>query len=45
MIFIRYAQSEKIAKPNNLKGFWSKKPKGLDSQNRQRSLMPEGGEP
>jgi hypothetical protein len=38
------AQYRKIGKPNNLKVFGSNGPK-QDSQNRQRSSMPEGGEP
>ena len=45
--FIRYAQGQKMGKPNNLKVFGSKKNKGhtWDSQNRQASAMLEGGEP
>jgi hypothetical protein len=46
MIFIKYAQSQNIWKPNNLKVFVCKKTKGpkQDSQHRLKSFMPEGGE-
>jgi len=45
--FIRYAQCQKIGKPNNFKVFGTLKTKGTkqDSQNRLRSPMPEGGVP
>ena len=45
--FIRYTQTQKIGKPNNLKVLESKRTKGPkeDGQNRLRSQMPEGGEP
>jgi hypothetical protein len=43
--FIRYAQNQKIGKPNSFKIFSSKKIKGpqQDSQNCLRSPMSEGG--
>jgi hypothetical protein len=45
--FIRYAQSQNILKPNDLKIFGSKFTKGHKhySQTRLRSRMPEGGVP
>ena len=45
--FIGYAQIQTFWQPNNLNVFASKKTKWLkqNSNNRQRSLMPEGGEP
>ena len=45
--FIRYAQCQKIEKPENFKVFGNMKTKGpkQDSQNRVRSYMSEGGVP